>query len=416
MNRYELKDCNCILAFSGGADCVATLQWLLHKGKRPYIFFYEQKSNHNPYYTDAIKKIKEWYQVPVITWTMDVQSQDNGFADRERTRDWIQKTTRWAGKDSNGANPMLAKWATVAYWINFNNPWITEIYWGYVTGGLLEIGDGGADCLFNYDKDGKLVKQDRIDGPMNASNYDDRHKTLFDGLLNNLRDYGINSQFLAPLAHKTKLDLFKLIPKPVQEMVVTNRNSKQKTKELTGTKEPKKLTGNQIPEPWDNTTKLTTISKKSKWITNLRSRTATHLIRSKYDSILSTSSSINKDNSLLNCRIEGFDNNKPVLTSENKKFRFDKIVIACGAFSKRLTDQLDEKIPLDTERGYHIHFKDCDHLLSRPVIFSNRGFGITPMEQGLRVVGTVEFGGLENPLSKSVLGEVLNLPIPKGIF
>ena len=54
MNRYELKDCNCILAFSGGADCVATLQWLLHKGKRPYIFFYEQKSNHNPYYTDAI--------------------------------------------------------------------------------------------------------------------------------------------------------------------------------------------------------------------------------------------------------------------------------------------------------------------------------------------------------------------------
>ena len=26
---------------------------------------------------------------------------------------------------------------------------------------------------------------------------------------------------------------------------------------------------------------------------------------------------------------------------------------------------------------------------------------MTPMEQGLRVVGTVEFGGLENPLSKS---------------
>jgi D-amino-acid dehydrogenase len=48
-----------------------------------------------------------------------------------------------------------------------------------------------------------------------------------------------------------------------------------------------------------------------------------------------------------------------------------------------------------------VHFKNCDHLLNRPVIFSNRGFGITPMEQGLRVVGTVEFGGLDNPLSKS---------------
>ena len=54
-----------------------------------------------------------------------------------------------------------------------------------------------------------------------------------------------------------------------------------------------------------------------------------------------------------------------------------RVVIACGAFSKRLTDNLDEKIPLDTERGYHVHFKNCDHLLNRPVIFSNRGFGIT---------------------------------------
>ncbi len=96
-----------------------------------------------------------------------------------------------------------------------------------------------------------------------------------------------------------------------------------------------------------------------------------------------------------------FENEKPIIKSDNQTLIFDKAVIACGAFSKKLTDKLDEKIPLDTERGYHIHFKNCDHLLSRPVIFSNRGFGITPMEQGLRVVGTVEFGGLKNPLSKS---------------
>ena len=47
-------------------------------------------------------------------------------------------------------------------------------------------------------------------------------------------------------------------------------------------------------------------------------------------------------------------------------------------------------------------------MLSRPVIFSNRGFGITPMEQGLRVVGTVEFGGLDNPLSKSRVKNLIN--------
>ena len=103
----------------------------------------------------------------------------------------------------------------------------------------------------------------------------------------------------------------------------------------------------------------------------------------------------------MNIKDINFNDEKPVIKAETQSFLFDKIVIACGSFSKKLTDNLDEKIPLDTERGYHVHFKDCDHLLSRPVIFQNRGFGITPMEQGLRVVGTVEFGGLNNPLSKS---------------
>ena len=98
--------------------------------------------------------------------------------------------------------------------------------------------------------------------------------------------------------------------------------------------------------------------------------------------------------------------NKPNIKTDKDLYNFDKAVIACGAFSKKLTDQVDEKIPLDTERGYHVHFKGYDHLLSRPVIFLNRGFGITPMEQGLRVVGTVEFGGLNNPPTKK---RILNL-------
>jgi len=110
----------------------------------------------------------------------------------------------------------------------------------------------------------------------------------------------------------------------------------------------------------------------------------------------------------INVQDINFDSEKPVIKTEAQRFIFDKLVIACGAFSKRLTDNLDEKIPLDTERGYHVHFKDCDHLLSRPVIFSNRGFGITPMEQGLRVVGTVEFGGLKNPPSKGRIKNLIN--------
>ena len=103
----------------------------------------------------------------------------------------------------------------------------------------------------------------------------------------------------------------------------------------------------------------------------------------------------------LNIKDLNFDEKKPIIRSDTQRFVFDKLVIACGAFSKTLTDKLHEDIPLDTERGYHIHFKNFDHLIKRPIIYLNRGFGMTPMEQGLRVVGTVEFGGLENPLTKS---------------
>ncbi len=96
-----------------------------------------------------------------------------------------------------------------------------------------------------------------------------------------------------------------------------------------------------------------------------------------------------------------------VIKSEKSEYFFEKTIIASGAFSKNLTDQLGEKIPLDTERGYHVHFKNMDHLISRPVIFLDRGFGMTPMNQGLRAVGTVELGGLKNPISKKRIDYVV---------
>ena len=89
--------------------------------------------------------------------------------------------------------------------------------------------------------------------------------------------------------------------------------------------------------------------------------------------------------------------NQTIIKTDLKEYKFEKSVIACGAFSKKLTDQLGEKIPLDTERGYHVHFKGMEKLINRPVIFLDRGFGMTPMNQGLRAVGTVELGGLDNP-------------------
>ncbi len=105
--------------------------------------------------------------------------------------------------------------------------------------------------------------------------------------------------------------------------------------------------------------------------------------------------------------VEQSKNDETILRSEKEEYKFEKSVVASGAFSKQFTDQLGEKIPLDTERGYHVHFKGQEKLISRPVIFLDRGFGMTPMNQGLRAVGTVELGGTENPLSKKRIDYVI---------
>ena len=105
--------------------------------------------------------------------------------------------------------------------------------------------------------------------------------------------------------------------------------------------------------------------------------------------------------------VEQSKNDETIMKSENEEYKFEKSVVASGAFSKQFTDQLGEKIPLDTERGYHVHFKGQEKLISRPVIFLYRGFGMTPMNQGLRAVGTVELGGTENPLSKKRIDYVI---------
>jgi len=88
----------------------------------------------------------------------------------------------------------------------------------------------------------------------------------------------------------------------------------------------------------------------------------------------------------MNVQDINFDGDKPAIKTETQRFIFDKLVIACGAFSKRLTDNLDEKIPLDTERGYHVHFKGCDHLLNRPVIFLIEALVLRQWNRGLELL------------------------------
>jgi D-amino-acid dehydrogenase len=75
----------------------------------------------------------------------------------------------------------------------------------------------------------------------------------------------------------------------------------------------------------------------------------------------------------------------------------DQVVLAAGAWSARLLAPLGLRVPLETQRGYHVMLPDAGITLQRPVVPADRKAFISPMEDGLRVAGTVEFGGLEAP-------------------
>lgn len=75
----------------------------------------------------------------------------------------------------------------------------------------------------------------------------------------------------------------------------------------------------------------------------------------------------------------------------------DRVVIAAGAWSKALLKPLGVDIPLETQRGYHMHIASPGVSLPLPVSFAEDKFYATPMDTGIRLAGTVEFAGLDAP-------------------
>ena len=60
---------------------------------------------------------------------------------------------------------------------------------------------------------------------------------------------------------------------------------------------------------------------KSKWITNFHSRQLGNFLRSEYNCLISTSKTLNNDNALFNCRIDGLENKSPDLIIIDRKLK-----------------------------------------------------------------------------------------------
>lgn len=75
----------------------------------------------------------------------------------------------------------------------------------------------------------------------------------------------------------------------------------------------------------------------------------------------------------------------------------DAVVIAAGAWSRQLAAKLGCRIPLDTERGYHMMLdaSGCKMRLERPLYWAEKAIVLSPMGDAVRVTSSVEFAGLD---------------------
>ncbi len=87
---------------------------------------------------------------------------------------------------------------------------------------------------------------------------------------------------------------------------------------------------------------------------------------------------------------------------------FDAVVVAAGAWSERLAQQIGDRVSLDAERGYHLNLDPGGAgELRRPVVFPERVFAMAPMQDGIRINSGIELASLEAPPDFSRIYKIL---------
>ncbi|WP_245296863.1 MULTISPECIES: FAD-dependent oxidoreductase [Rhodomicrobium] len=85
---------------------------------------------------------------------------------------------------------------------------------------------------------------------------------------------------------------------------------------------------------------------------------------------------------------------KAVVTGDGE-IACDAVVVAAGARSKPLCASIGDRLPLETERGYHVMIEDAGTGPRTPVMASDTKMVASRMNKGLRGAGQVEIAGLD---------------------
>lgn len=74
------------------------------------------------------------------------------------------------------------------------------------------------------------------------------------------------------------------------------------------------------------------------------------------------------------------------------------VVVALGPWADVLSRRLGYNLPLAVKRGYHMHYKPQGNaVLNHPVLDTERGYFLAPMQQGIRLTTGAEFADRDAP-------------------
>ena len=93
--------------------------------------------------------------------------------------------------------------------------------------------------------------------------------------------------------------------------------------------------------------------------------------------------------------VDANDSGVSLKTESGQNIEADLLVVAAGAWSNHIAEQLDYKVPMIAKRGYHSMISNPGIELEYPIMSLSRVFVMTPLNDGLRIAGTAEFAALD---------------------
>lgn len=97
----------------------------------------------------------------------------------------------------------------------------------------------------------------------------------------------------------------------------------------------------------------------------------------------------------------GFDNGRARLVETSAgPFEADEIVIAAGAWSGRIAEFFDVRLPVQAGKGYSITLEDAPSPIGRPLYLGEARVGCSPFNGGFRFAGTMELSGINTVLDR----------------